>query len=103
MPTRYTAEMKLAGLAVQSVLMGLYITLVVAMIYLLSRSPASNTKRAANRRAQRLLIIGMVVLSIATAKGAPCSSRYFPYSGYLGLTPVRVEGGTSCRTPPAHS
>ncbi len=22
--------------------------------------------------------------------------RYFPYSGYLGLTPVRVEGGPSC-------
>ncbi|KAI4524694.1 hypothetical protein K525DRAFT_193400, partial [Schizophyllum commune Loenen D] len=65
MPTRYTAEMKLAGLAVQSVLMGLYITLVVAMIYLLSRSPTSTTKRAANRRAQRLLIIGMAVLSTA--------------------------------------
>ncbi|KAH9842947.1 uncharacterized protein C8Q71DRAFT_228924 [Rhodofomes roseus] len=33
----------------------------------------------------------MVTLSIATARGAPCSSRYFPHSGYLGLTPVRVE------------
>ncbi|KAL1672532.1 hypothetical protein EV122DRAFT_294802 [Schizophyllum commune] len=65
MPTRYTAEMKLAGLAVQSVLMGLYTTLVVAMIYLLSRSPTSSTKRVADRRAQRLLIIGMVVLSTA--------------------------------------
>ncbi|KAL1695362.1 hypothetical protein GGG16DRAFT_45610, partial [Schizophyllum commune] len=65
MPTRYTAEMKLAGLAVQSVLMGLYITLVVAMIYLLSRSPTSTTKRVANRRAQCLLIIGMVILSTA--------------------------------------
>ncbi|KAH9934936.1 uncharacterized protein B0H18DRAFT_1114759 [Fomitopsis serialis] len=34
----------------------------------------------------------MVTLSIATARGAPCPSRYFPHSGYLGLTPVRVEG-----------
>ncbi|KAI5888136.1 uncharacterized protein SCHCODRAFT_02512519 [Schizophyllum commune H4-8] len=65
MPSRFTAEMKLAGLAVQSVLMGLYITLVVAMVYLLSCNPTSSTKRAANRRAQRLLIIGMVVLSTA--------------------------------------
>ncbi|KAL1750231.1 hypothetical protein FB107DRAFT_279831 [Schizophyllum commune] len=65
MPTRYTAEMKLAGLAVQSVLMGLYITLVVAMIYLLSRNSTSSTKRVANRRAQCLLIIGMVILSTA--------------------------------------
>ncbi|KZT65492.1 hypothetical protein DAEQUDRAFT_676841, partial [Daedalea quercina L-15889] len=34
----------------------------------------------------------MVALSILNAKGGPCPSRYFPHSGYLGLTPVRVEG-----------
>ncbi|KZT11541.1 uncharacterized protein LAESUDRAFT_275759 [Laetiporus sulphureus 93-53] len=33
----------------------------------------------------------MVHLSVLPAKGNP-SSRFFPFHGYLGLTPVRVEG-----------
>ncbi|PCH38389.1 hypothetical protein WOLCODRAFT_97042 [Wolfiporia cocos MD-104 SS10] len=33
----------------------------------------------------------MVTLALAPARGNP-SSRYFPHHGYLGLTPVRVDG-----------
>lgn len=34
----------------------------------------------------------MVKLSLVPLKGN-AGGRYFPYQGYLGLTPLRVEGG----------
>ncbi|KAI5888138.1 uncharacterized protein SCHCODRAFT_01192011 [Schizophyllum commune H4-8] len=49
--------MKLAGLAVQSVLLGLYASLVVAMSYLLLNA------KGAERRKNRALLAGLVLLS----------------------------------------
>ncbi|KAI5888139.1 uncharacterized protein SCHCODRAFT_02601797 [Schizophyllum commune H4-8] len=60
-----SAQMKLAGLAVQSMLMGIFATLVVAMIYLLSRRPTPQTARRTNQHARRWLILGMSILSMA--------------------------------------
>jgi hypothetical protein len=37
----------------------------------------------------------MVQLSLFFPKGNQ-AARYFPYHGYLGLTPIKVEGGVSC-------
>ncbi|KAL1672534.1 hypothetical protein EV122DRAFT_294803 [Schizophyllum commune] len=60
-----SARMELAGLVAQSVLMGVYAALVMAMIFLLSRRSTPKTAGRANRQARLWLIAGMVVLSIA--------------------------------------
>ncbi|KAL1750228.1 hypothetical protein FB107DRAFT_294689 [Schizophyllum commune] len=65
MPVGLSAQMKLAGVVVQSVLMGIYVALVVTMIFLLSRRSTQRTERRTSRQARRWLVIGMVVLSMA--------------------------------------
>ncbi|KAI4524689.1 hypothetical protein K525DRAFT_147737, partial [Schizophyllum commune Loenen D] len=55
--------MKLAALAVQSVLFGIYIALVLAMIYLLTLRPHSETVRRTSRLGERLLFAGLILLS----------------------------------------
>ncbi|CAL1704204.1 unnamed protein product [Somion occarium] len=44
----------------------------------------------------------MVQLILAPLRGN-AGGRYFPYQGYLGLTPVRVEGGVYFNSPPSPS
>lgn len=39
----------------------------------------------------------MVKLSILSYKGN-ANTRFYPHSGYLGLTPVKVDGGTRSLT-----
>ncbi|KAL1750336.1 hypothetical protein FB107DRAFT_252204 [Schizophyllum commune] len=63
MATGLEAQMKLAALAVQSVLFGIYIALVLAMIYLLTLRPHSETVRRTSRLGERLLFAGLILLS----------------------------------------
>ncbi|KAL1695368.1 hypothetical protein GGG16DRAFT_99992 [Schizophyllum commune] len=63
MATGLEAQMKLAALAVQSVLFGIYIALVLAMIYLLTLRPQSETVRRTSRLGGRLLFAGLILLS----------------------------------------
>ncbi|KAL1726441.1 hypothetical protein EV714DRAFT_239383 [Schizophyllum commune] len=63
MATGLEAQMKLAALAVQSVLFGIYIALVLAMIYLLTLRPHSETVRHTSRLGERLLFAGLILLS----------------------------------------
>ena len=65
MPVGLLARMELAGLVAQSILMGIYVTLVMAMICLLSRRATPKTEKRMERQARRWLIVGMAVLSIA--------------------------------------
>lgn len=45
----------------------------------------------------------MVHLVLSTTRGNS-GNRFFPHQGYLGLTPVRVEGGMSSpRFSPIHT
>ncbi|KAL1742452.1 hypothetical protein HDZ31DRAFT_43231 [Schizophyllum fasciatum] len=64
MTTGLEAQMKLAGLAVQSMLVGIFIALVCAMVYLLSdRSYGEVKRRGRKPSADRLLLAGLLVLS----------------------------------------
>ncbi|KAL1750227.1 hypothetical protein FB107DRAFT_224253 [Schizophyllum commune] len=60
--------MKLAGLAVQSLLFGMFITMVFAMLYLLSRRPPRRQGSALERPVNSWLICGLMILTV-TATG----------------------------------
>ena len=60
--------MKLAGLAVQSLLYGIFITMVFAMLYLLSRHPPLRQNTALERPVNSWLIFGLKILTV-TATG----------------------------------
>ena len=66
--------MKLAGLAVQSLLFGIFITMVFAMLYLLSHRPPQRQSSALERPVNSWLIFGLTILTV-TATGV---NRLFP-------------------------
>ncbi|KAL1731748.1 hypothetical protein EV714DRAFT_271311 [Schizophyllum commune] len=63
MVTGLEAQMTLAALAVQSVLFGIYIALVLAMFYLLTLRPHSRTVPRTGKLGERLLLAGLMLLS----------------------------------------
>ena len=98
MATGLEVQMKLAALAVQSVLFGIYIALVLAMIYLLTLRPHSETVRRTSRLGERLLFAGLILLSAMITGVNPLFSM-----GLLGSLNPLSNGSASLSAPSRRS